>query len=340
MTFDRFSAITGKYEGLRIAVVGDFCLDRYLEIDPKRTEVSIETGLPVHNVVKVRAQPGGAGTITNNLSALGIGKIFAVGFAGDDGEGFELRRALAGTPGVVLDCFLQTSDRRTFSYCKPLVVSPGQPPRELNRLDQKNWTRTPVALEKRLIQAMCSLAKEVDAFVLLDQVDRVNTGVLTGKVLRAFKERMGGKERPIVLADSRRGLRDFPSFIFKMNARELEAYSGRKISPKVEDIGSAAASLAVANGHPVFVTLAERGVLAASLEGRVDHLAAMPLRGPIDVVGAGDSVTANLAAALASGAKLREALELANAAGSVVIHQLGTTGTASIAQLRERLFRR
>jgi hypothetical protein len=49
MISSRFRAITKKYRGLRIAVVGDFCLDRYLEIDPARQERSIETGLPVHN---------------------------------------------------------------------------------------------------------------------------------------------------------------------------------------------------------------------------------------------------------------------------------------------------
>ena len=63
----RFDAITGRYAQLRVAVFGDFCLDRYLEIDPERKEISIETGLPVHNVVNVRAQPGAAVTILNNL---------------------------------------------------------------------------------------------------------------------------------------------------------------------------------------------------------------------------------------------------------------------------------
>ena len=77
-----------------MAVVGDFCLDRYLEIDPEKQEISIETGLAVHNVVNVRNQPGGAGTILNNLVALGVGEIYPVGFSGEDGEGYELRRAL------------------------------------------------------------------------------------------------------------------------------------------------------------------------------------------------------------------------------------------------------
>src|SRR5438552_13836431 len=108
MTRERFQAIAGRYRDLSIAVLGDFCLDRYLEIDPARQEVSLETGLPVHNVVNVRAQPGGAGTVLNNLAALGVGTIFPVGFAGNDGEGYELRRALAAQPGVRLDHFLQT----------------------------------------------------------------------------------------------------------------------------------------------------------------------------------------------------------------------------------------
>jgi bifunctional ADP-heptose synthase (sugar kinase/adenylyltransferase) len=63
----------------------------------------------------------------------------------------------------------------------------------------------------------------------------------------------------------------------------------------------------------------------------------LPIRGPIDIVGAGDAVTANLAAALAAGATPHEALELANAAASIAIHQLGTTGTASVEQIAQRL---
>ncbi len=70
---------------------------------------------------------------------------------------------------------------------------------------------------------------------------------------------------------------------------------------------------------------------------RPEHVPAHPVRGEIDIVGAGDAVTANLAAALAAGASQREAMELAMAAASIVIHQLGTTGTASIAQLARQL---
>src|SRR5215467_15985993 len=100
METKRFAEITECYPRLRIAILGDFCLDRYLEIDPAKQETSIETGLPVHNVINVRPQPGGAGTILNNLSALGVGAIYPIGFAGFDGEGFELWNALEKQPGV------------------------------------------------------------------------------------------------------------------------------------------------------------------------------------------------------------------------------------------------
>src|SRR5262245_44709860 len=166
----RFSEITQKYAHLRFGVVGDFCLDRYLEIDPLKQEISIETGLPVHNVVNVRAQPGGAGTILNNLVALKVGTIYPVGFCGSDGEGYELQEALRAKNGVRLDYFLQTDLRRTFTYCKPLVLKRSEPPRELNRLDSKNWTPTPPLVRKDVASAIRELSERVDAMILLDRV--------------------------------------------------------------------------------------------------------------------------------------------------------------------------
>ena len=107
MNSSRFEEITSRYADLRIAVVGDYSCDRYLEIDPSRKEVSIETGLPVYNVTKVRAQPGASGTVLNNLVALGIKEIWPIGFCGDDGEGFELQRALKALHGVKMDYFFE-----------------------------------------------------------------------------------------------------------------------------------------------------------------------------------------------------------------------------------------
>ena len=331
----RFAEITSRYPQLRVAVVGDFCLDRYLEIDPARVETSIETGLPVHNVMRVRSQPGAAGTIVNNLVALGVGQVSPVGFCGEDGEGWELSRALRELPGVSLEHFVETPERATFTYTKPLMVGGDAAPRELNRLDIKNWTPTSAGLSARLAEHVRALASEVDAIVVMDQVSIDETGVVTASVLAALGEIAAESPRLPILADSRRGLRDFPAVIFKMNANELAALTGA--SPA--DAAAAAAGLARERMKPVIVTLAERGLLGALPSGETISVPVLPVRGEIDVVGAGDAVTANAAAALAAGASLAEALAIANAAASIVIHQLGTTGTASVAEIGRMLNR-
>lgn len=334
---DRFKAITSRYADLRLAVLGDFCLDRYLEIDPGKEETSLETGLPVYNVVRVRSQPGGAGTIVNNLSALGVGEIQVLGFAGCDGEGFELQRALRERAGVRLDHFIRTDHRRTFTYCKPLLMKPGRPPVELNRLDSKNWEPTPAVVEGQIMDGLRAVLPEMNGLVILDQVDVPNTGVVTARVLQEVERLREKHPRPPILADSRRGLREFPPLGFKMNLAELNAMTGEERALSAGDARDIASGLARRHGQPVFVTMAEQGILGADAEGRGEHVPAWPVRGEIDVVGAGDAVTANLMAARAAGAGLRESLELANAAASLVIHQLGTTGTASVEQLQTLL---
>jgi rfaE bifunctional protein kinase chain/domain len=334
----RFHALTNRYRRLRIAVVGDFCLDRYLEIDPVRKEISIETGLAVHNIVRVRSQPGGAGTILNNLAALGVVEIFPIGFAGDDGEGFELKRALSALPGVRMDAFFLTAERRTFTYAKPLLVSPRRPPRELNRLDIKNWTPTPVRLQRRLAEALRALASKVDAIIVLDQVDVPETGVVGRRLLQTIRVIKRKRPNLLVLADSRRSLQGYPSVALKMNRAELSRLAGKDGLVPLREVAAIAVTLAREKGNYCFVTLAENGMVGAAPDGVVERLTALPVRGEIDVVGAGDCVTANLAAALAAEANLSEALELANAAASVVVHKLGTTGTASVAEIKKLLW--
>jgi rfaE bifunctional protein kinase chain/domain len=336
MNAARFKAITERYRQLRIAVVGDFCLDRYLEIDPARTETSIETGLEVYNVARVRSQPGAAGTIVNNLVALEIGEIYAVGFSGDDGEGFELRRALQSLAGVKLDHFITTAECRTFTYCKPLVIEPSGPPRELNRLDSKNWSPTPLELQRELAARIAKLAPQVDAFIVMDQVDEPETGAATNLVCQAVH--LATRERPslVTLGDSRRGVQHLPPMGMKMNAAELARLSGAAHSG-IDDVRCQAEALSKSSGQTVFVTLAEQGIVGAMVGNTAEHVGAHPVRGPIDIVGAGDSVTANLTSALAAGANVREAMELAMAGASIVIHQLGTTGVASVADLAKML---
>ena len=338
MNPDRFHLITEKYPPLRVAVVGDICLDRYLIIDESKAEISIETELPVRNVVEVRSQPGGAGTIINNLLALGVGHIFPVGFTGEDGEGFELRRALGAQCGVSLEYFFETPLRRTFTYTKPLLVKPGKPPVELNRLDFKNWSPTPALVQGHILDAVLNLATKVDAMILLDQVDVPETGVVTRRLLETIAAIVKEQPRLLIMADSRRGLSGYPPVSLKMNRAEFAVFTGSRSPLQLQEIKDKAAILSKNFGKYLFVTLAEDGLLGAGPNGKVEHIPSLPVRGEIDIVGAGDSVTANLTTSLAAGAKFGEALEIANAAASIVIHQLGTTGTARVNDITKILF--
>jgi rfaE bifunctional protein kinase chain/domain len=337
ITSETFQSIAANIPKLRIVVIGDICLDRYLEIDPDKEETSIETGLPVFNVVTVRSQPGGAGTIVNNLAALGVGKVLPVSFAGEDGEGFELRRALETEPGISLDHFFQTPLRRTFTYTKPLRLAAGKAPVELNRLDFKNWTPTPAVVRGKVIEAVQEVAEGADAIIMLAQVDVPETGVITSDVLGAVDAVARRWPEKLIIADSRRGLRSFPNLAFKMNRTELASLLECSEDLSLTDVRRRAAELAARTGRPVFVTLAEQGIVGAAPGQGAEHVPALPVRGEIDIVGAGDAVTANLAVALAAGADMREAMVMAMVAGSIVIHELGATGTASVRQIRELL---
>ena len=89
-------------------------------------------------------------------------------------------------------------------------------------------------------------------------------------------------------------------------------------------------------GRPVFCTLGDQGVCVADGHGEPANVPAYPVRGPIDIVGAGDSTSAGIACAVAAGARLAEAAAFGNLVASITIQQIGTTGTASPEQVRRR----
>src|SRR5437764_7888208 len=121
LTDDTLRHILDGIPRLRIAVLGDLFLDRYLDLDAHLTEPSIETGLDAYQVVRVRSYPGAAGTVINNLAALGVKRIVPIAVLGDDGEGYELRQALAALGVVVPDHVFGRPDRRTPTYTKPML---------------------------------------------------------------------------------------------------------------------------------------------------------------------------------------------------------------------------
>src|SRR5262245_15705715 len=162
--------VLARAPALTVGVLGDLFLDRYLDLDASLTDPSVETGLDAYQVVRVRSYPGAAGTVVNNLVALGVGRVLPIALVGNDGEGYELRQALARMPAVDTSCVFTAADRRTPTYTKPMLAVAGDPPRELNRLDIKNRTPTPAAAEEQVVGALEAAWPELDALIVLDQV--------------------------------------------------------------------------------------------------------------------------------------------------------------------------
>jgi len=297
------------YKKLKIAVFGDYCLDEYLFIDAALNEPSLETGLTAYQCTRREVYPGAAGTIAKNLSHLGVGEIYAVGCVGDDGRGLELRRGLGQLVGIT-DRLVITNERSTPTYTKPWLTENGEI-RELNRIDAKNWTPTPRALEDAALANLKSLIGKIDALIIMDQLTEENCGIVTDRLRAEIAEIARENPNLLIFADSRCRIDLFEGIIIKGNNHE--------IPPERCD------ELMKRNGKPVVCTLGEKGVAVHHSGGRIE-IPGIPLDCQLDVTGAGDMFSANFVAALSAGAELEEAARVGNIAASLCVQQLGTSG--------------
>jgi len=359
----RLEHLLKRFGGLRIAVVGDFFLDRYWEIDAARDEPSVETGLTAYQVVGRRHSPGAAGTVAANLAALGVGRIDAVGFVGDDGEGLELERCLDRI-GVARDYLLRTPERWTPCYSKPMRQGV-----EWNRIDIKNREKTPESVERHIIASIEELAntvppaqlavppaqsvlrpelQSVDAIIVMDQVSEENCGVVTDAVreclIRLGRERRShcvggtvncaGGTRPLMYADSRERIGLFRGMLIKCNDREaveqFGLYDGQTVTE--DALQQCGRELACRTGCMVFITRGAQGQRIfdpAQPDSPAICVPAVRVEGEIDICGAGDATSAALVSSLCAGATPEEAAMIGNLAASVTIRKIGQTGTAS-----------
>ena len=328
----RLEHLLSTFRQRRIVVVGDFFLDKYLEIDPKLTEKSLETGKDAYQVVGKRCQPGAAGTVTSNIAALGIGSIYAVGAIGDDGEGYDLIKALERI-GVEIAHLIRSGDLFTPTYTKPMLQMP-EGEDEMERQDVKNRTPLPRHLEDQVISRLKEATKRVDGVIIADQVQERNCGVITDRVRGVLAELADENPEKVFFADSRVRVGEFRRVILKPNRYEAAGAVGMEGAPSPEAARRAAMTLSKRSGRPVFLTMDKSGIVAVDVD-KAWEVPAVRVQGPVDIVGAGDSATAGIVSALVSGASLCEAAAMGCLVASVTIRQIGTTGTATPAQVLE-----
>jgi len=333
---ERLRALMGGFPRAKIAVVGDFFLDKYLDVDPTKAEVSVETGKVAHQVTVVRHSPGAAGTVVSNLAALGANNLFAVGLTGDDGESYELRKDLE-TLGCSTEHLHYDPERMTPTYLKPRDQNDLSLAGEHSRYDTKNRVRTSQAIQRRIVESLHTVLGQVDAVVVVDQVEEEDCGVITTDVREALADQAGCHRDVIFWADSRRRIRRFRNVIIKPNQFEAVGRDNPPPDAEVEldQLRSALPRLRADVGAPICVTRGAKGMVVTDPE--ITLVPGARVTGPIDPTGAGDSATAGSVLALASGADLAEAALVGNLVASITVRQLATTGTARADQLPEQL---
>jgi bifunctional ADP-heptose synthase (sugar kinase/adenylyltransferase) len=332
----RLRKIVGRFPECRIAVVGDFFLDKYLDTDPDLAEISVETGKIAHQVIGVRRSPGAAGTIVNNLAALAAGEIHVLGITGDDGEGYELRQCLRHL-GCRTEGLIVLPGRFTPTYLKPRDCRTADLSGEHERYDTKNRLTTPREAQDEVLGRLETLLPHVDAVAIQDQVEEEDCGIITGRVRERLAE-WGDRHPGVVFwADSRSHIGLFRNVMIKVNSREAvrQVFKPGAADPDDEAVIEAMAGLRKRTRRPVFVTAGQRGMWVSDPEPVLVRGVRVPE--PTDPTGAGDSATAGAVLALCAGASPAEAALVANLVASITVEQLGTTGTVRPEELAPRL---
>jgi len=324
---------------LTIGLLGDLFLDRYLEIDPAVSELSIETGLEAFQVERVRNSPGALGTVMNNLAALGVGQLIPITVIGDDGHGDDLMRELRHLP-CDPSHVIRDPSRLTPTYTKPLRLEPDGTWSELNRLDMR--TRAPLSTDvcAKLDAALRHAFDRCDGLIVLDQINESDWGVVNTHIRGVLDALCRRSPSKLVFVDSRTHLNQFTGGVLKANRDELLGAVNVGDAPSREadaaTVARAAGNLAARTGRPVFCTLGAEGILVTRSDADSEIVPGMSVNGPIVIVGAGDSATSGIVTALLSGASEVEAAAFGNLVASITVQQLGTTGTATPSQLRSR----
>jgi rfaE bifunctional protein kinase chain/domain len=324
MKKDQLQKILEDISSVKIAVLGDFCLDAYWFIDESKSEISIETGQMTRPIRQQKYSLGGAGNVTNNLAAMGVKDIRAIGVIGPDPFGNEMVTIMNRTGINTRNILVQEEHWSTHVYTKPYIAD-----QEQNRIDFGNFNSLAEETADRLIGILEREANEVDVTIINQQVvSGIHTEYLRTRivgVIQKFPDK-------VFIVDSRSFSDVYTGAYRKMNDNEAAKLCGIRKDPDeivlYSEALEAARILYERYQKPLFITRGSRGSLIVDETG-VSQIFGLMIISKIDSVGAGDSFLAGSASALAAGYPLHVAAEIGSFVAGVTIQKLFQTGTAS-----------
>ena len=297
----------------RVAVIGDVMLDHF--VIGRVDRISPEAPVPVVRFDREEYRLGGAANVAHNLRALG-GQVSLIGLVGTDAPAAELARQLDALD-IDRDGLVADPERPTTRKMR-VVTTRNQ---QVARIDHESDEDASDAVAGRLVQGIARVAPTASALVLSDY----RKGVVTPAVIAAAARAAAAHGIPVLVdpkvarADRYRG-----TTLVTPNHHEAELMTQTVIRTS-EDAARAARLLHEATGASVLITRGEHGMWIFDAAARPPVETSLPAvaREVADVTGAGDTVIAVLALALAAGAPLADAARLANVAAGLVVARFG-----------------
>jgi D-glycero-beta-D-manno-heptose-7-phosphate kinase len=305
--------LVARFDGVPVLVVGDVMLDRF--IVGRVTRISPEAPVPIVRFESEHVRLGGAANVAHNLASLGA-RVSLVGITGDDAAAAALRGRLEAARidagGLVVD-----RGRRTTEKVR-VVTERNQ---QVARIDYEQDADASGAVERAVVERASALARGARAIVVSDYLK----GAITRSVveaLLAIAKRPGGSPAPVVV-DPKIPHLDCYAGASLVTPNHLEAEAATHLRIRTDDDAREAARAfrARVGCDAVLVTRGEHGMWLS--DGAGERSIPATAREVADVTGAGDTVVATLALALAAGATLAEAAMLANHAAGIVVGKFG-----------------
>jgi D-beta-D-heptose 7-phosphate kinase/D-beta-D-heptose 1-phosphate adenosyltransferase len=315
LTKTRAAEILQNLRDRYVLVLGDVMLDEFVWGDV--TRISPEAPVPVVDVRRESIHLGGAANVLANLLALGA-RGSVVGVVGDDAAGQKLQTGLSAL-GIQDQCLLVDESRP--STTKTRIIAHSQ---LVVRADRESRHPVTGKLEDRIISCLKDALRQADAFVVSDY----DKGVVTPRILREILP-VAYEQVPVLIDPKLRNFNEYrPATLVTPNHLEALRMSN---SEDHSDDGSHHAAKVIREKlgcDAVLITRGDRGMMLLEGDGPPVYVATAA-REVYDVTGAGDTVIAALASALASGATMVEAAAFANHAAGIVVGKVGTaTATA------------
>ncbi len=308
-----------KFRSARVLVIGDVMLDEYVVGAVSR--ICPEAPVPVLDVRSRYSSAGGAANVAMNIASLGA-RVDLVGLAGDDAPG-RLLRELLQRESIPVIGLVDAGDRGTIS--KTRIVAGQQ---QICRIDHETKSDVPAGMMDRLIDVSKELMKSNSIVVLSDYAK----GTLTDRFCHEIISFARASGKAVIVDPKCKNFRKYVGgTVITPNVAEASVASGIEINSEHSLHEAGNALVEQLPGSNVLIT---RGPDGMALFESGSEAVSIPTeaRRVFDVTGAGDTVVATLAVALAAGLPLREAVGWANVAAGIVVEKPGTA-TASLEEL-------